>query len=91
MAMTAVEDARAVTGGVDTHLEVHVAAALDTVGARLGCAVPRVPRLGVGWVWLALSGVTFPSWGPAHTQAARSLAPFPERLGDLASSGPEVS
>ena len=36
MAMTIVEAARAVTGGVDTHLEVHVAAALDPMGGMLG-------------------------------------------------------
>src|SRR5258707_6982336 len=35
MAMTIVET-RAVTGGVDTHAEVHVAAALDPVGGLLG-------------------------------------------------------
>jgi transposase len=34
--MTIVEDARAITGGVDTHSEVHVAAALDSVGGLLG-------------------------------------------------------
>jgi transposase len=45
MAMTIVEGARAVTGGVDTHLEVHVAAALDPVGALLGTApFPTTPR-----------------------------------------------
>jgi transposase len=36
MAMTIVEAARGVTGGVDTHLDVHVAAALDPLGALLG-------------------------------------------------------
>jgi transposase len=36
MTMTIVEAARAVTGGVDTHLDVHVAAALDPLGALLG-------------------------------------------------------
>jgi transposase len=38
MAMTIVEgvSARAVTGGVDTHLDVHVAAALDDIGGLLG-------------------------------------------------------
>ena len=36
--MTIVEGARGVTGGVDTHLEIHVAAALDPVGALLGTA-----------------------------------------------------
>jgi transposase len=35
MAMTIVES-RAVTGGVDTHLDVHVAAALDGIGGLLG-------------------------------------------------------
>lgn len=36
MAMTIVGAARAVTGGVDTHLDVHVAAALDAIGGLLG-------------------------------------------------------
>ena len=36
MAMTIVEAARDVTGGIDTHGEVHVAAALDEVGGLLG-------------------------------------------------------
>ena len=34
--MTIVEARRAVTGGIDTHGEVHVAAALDEVGGLLG-------------------------------------------------------
>ncbi|MBA2305974.1 MAG: IS110 family transposase [Acidobacteria bacterium] len=36
--MTIVEETRAVTGGVDTHADVHVAAALDELGALLGTA-----------------------------------------------------
>ena len=36
MAMTIVERDRAVIGGVDTHLDVHVAAALDPIGGVLG-------------------------------------------------------
>jgi transposase len=36
MAMTIVETTRLVTGGVDTHLDVHVAAALDANGGVLG-------------------------------------------------------
>jgi transposase len=36
MAMTIVEKQRPVTGGVDTHLEVHVAAVVDEVGGVLG-------------------------------------------------------
>jgi transposase len=34
--MTIVEDARAITGGVDTHADAHVAAALDSLGGLLG-------------------------------------------------------
>ena len=36
MAMTIVESACPVTGGVDTHLDVHVAAAVDATGGVLG-------------------------------------------------------
>src|SRR2546430_5661351 len=36
MAMTIVGKTRPVTGGVDTHLDVHVAAALDANGGLLG-------------------------------------------------------
>jgi transposase len=36
MAMTIVEGTRAVTGGVDTHLDVHVAAVIDDIGGLLG-------------------------------------------------------
>jgi transposase len=36
MAMTIVESTRPITGGVDTHLDVHVAAAVDTNGGVLG-------------------------------------------------------
>jgi transposase len=38
MAMTIVDPARAVTGGVDTHLDMNVAAALDPIGGLLGVA-----------------------------------------------------
>ena len=46
--MTIVEPTRAVTGGVDTHLDVHVAAALDELGALLGTesSVSRLADLG---------------------------------------------
>jgi transposase len=36
MALTIVEDTRAVTGGVDTHADMHVAGALDPIGGLLG-------------------------------------------------------
>ncbi|HXW33069.1 MAG TPA: IS110 family transposase [Acidimicrobiales bacterium] len=43
--MTIVEAARAITGGVDTHLDVHVAAALDPVGGVLGVeSFPTTPK-----------------------------------------------
>jgi transposase len=54
MAMTIVET-RAVTGGVDTHLDVHVAAALDSIGGLLG--VESFPTTASGYSellgWLA--------------------------------------
>ena len=36
MAVTIVEAGRTIVGGVDTHLDVHVAAALDAIGGVLG-------------------------------------------------------
>jgi transposase len=44
------EDARAITGGVDTHSEVHVAAALDPVGGLLG--VREFPATAAGYCGL---------------------------------------
>jgi transposase len=44
MAMTIVESARPVVGGVDTHLDVHVAAAVDAIGGLLGVrSFPTTP------------------------------------------------
>src|SRR5258708_25488240 len=55
MAMTIVEADRPVTGGVDTHLDVHVAAALDSIGGLLG--VESFPTTASGYSkllgWLA--------------------------------------
>ena len=36
MTLTIVEETRAITGGVDTHADTHVAAALDPIGGLLG-------------------------------------------------------
>jgi transposase len=42
--MSIVEATRAVVGGVDTHLDVHVAAVIDPVGGLLGvCSFPVTP------------------------------------------------
>jgi transposase len=43
MAMTIVERTCSVTGGVDTHAEVHVAAVVDHVGGVLG--IETLPQL----------------------------------------------
>ena len=50
MALTIVEDARAITGGVDTHADVHVAAALDPIGGLLG--VREFPATAAGYARL---------------------------------------
>jgi transposase len=58
MAMTIVEITRAITGGVDTHLDVHVAAVVDVGGGVLGVA--SFPTTSAGFVqlydWLATFG-----------------------------------
>jgi len=48
--MTIVEDARAITGGVDTHAGAHVAAALDPLGELLG--VREFPATAAGYAGL---------------------------------------
>jgi len=54
MAMTIVEAARPITGGVDTHRDVHVAAALDANGGVVGvesfATTPKGPRALVAWL-----------------------------------------
>jgi transposase len=45
-----VEDARVITGGVDTHAGVHVAAALDSIGGLLG--VQEFPATAAGYASL---------------------------------------
>ena len=45
-----VEDARVITGGVDTHAGMHVAAALDSVGGLLG--VQEFPATAAGYASL---------------------------------------
>jgi transposase len=45
--MTIVEDRRAITAGVDTHADVHVAAALDPIGGLLG--VQEFPATAAGY------------------------------------------
>jgi hypothetical protein len=51
--MTIVEATRTVTGGIDTHGEVHVAAVLDEVGVLLGTRSSSGARRLLGSVGLA--------------------------------------
>jgi transposase len=48
--LTIVEETRAITGGVDTHADTHVAAALDPVGGLLG--VREFPATAAGYAGL---------------------------------------
>jgi transposase len=61
MAMTIVDTSRLVAGGVDTHLDAHVAAALDANGGVLGVA--SFPTTTAGFValhaWLCTFGSPF--------------------------------
>jgi len=50
MAVTIAEEARPITGGVDTHAGTHVAAALDSAGGLLG--VREFPATAVGYAGL---------------------------------------
>ncbi len=45
--MTILEDTRVITGGVDTHADMHVAAALDPLGGLLG--VREFPATAAGY------------------------------------------
>ena len=71
--MTIVESTRPVTGGVDTHLDVHVAAALDANGGVLG--VESFPTTPAGYRelhgWLAGSV----SWRGSGWRAPAPTAP----------------
>jgi transposase len=50
MAVAIVESTRPVTGGVDTHLDSHVAAALDASGAVVGVESFPATRAGYAFV-----------------------------------------
>ena len=64
--MTIVDSSRPIAGGVDTHLDNHVAAALDANGGVLG--VESFPTTTVGFValhdWLC-------AFGPDRTRRCR--------------------
>ena len=76
MAVTIVEEARlvtyrtAITGGVDTHADTHVAAALDPVGGLLG--VREFPATAAGYAgrWAGWAGSGPSSWSASRGPAA---------------------
>ena len=67
--MTIVDSSRPITGGVDTHLDNHVAAALDANGGVLG--VESFPTTTGGFVALHDWLVAF---GPSHGSGSRAPA-----------------
>jgi transposase len=79
MAMTIVEGTRSITGGVDTHLDVHVAAALDDIGGLLGVESFEATTVGNAKLreWLASFGsvvrVGVEGTGSYGASLARSL------------------
>ena len=91
--MTIVEPTRAVTGGIDTHGEVHVAAALDEVGGLLGTRSFRADPEGYSdlLVWLEAFGEVSKvgvegtgSYGAGITRhLARAGVSFPRHSGQL--------
>src|SRR3974390_987994 len=58
MAMTIVEATRSIAGGIDTHGEIHVAAALDDIGGLLGTKSFEADPAGheALWAWLESFG-----------------------------------
>lgn len=85
MTVTIVET-RAITGGVDTHADVHVAAALDPVGGLLG--VQEFPATAAGYAqlldWLGAFGTVCLVGGrdaaPDRRPRADTHGPLTERL-----------
>lgn len=78
--MTIVETSRPITGGVDTHSELHVAAAVDQVGGVLGIEVFETTTAGyqrlIGWLRShgPLARVGVEGTGSYGAELARQLA-----------------
>jgi transposase len=91
--MTFLEEKTAVTGGVDTHSEVHVAAALDAVGGVLGTR--EFPATAAGYAdllgWLGTFGdvtlVGVEGTGSYGAGLARYLARHGVRVVEAARAG----
>ena len=78
--MTIVESTRPVTGGVDTHADVHVAAAVDTNGGVLGvesfattpAGYPTTTANGDPWSNDPSSGSSLTATGASATAASNA-------------------
>ena len=68
---TIVEDTRAITGGVDTHAGMHVAAALDSIGGLLG--VQEFPATAAGYAELLELAAQFREPHPGRRRGHRQL------------------
>src|SRR5271165_910739 len=66
--MTIVET-RAVTGGVDTHADTHVAAALDPIGGLLGVEEFPATRPGTRVCWAGWAGSGLSAWSGSRAPA----------------------
>src|SRR5580658_8115279 len=92
MAVTIVEETRTITGGVDTHADVHVAAALDPIGGLLG--VREFPATAAGYAgllgWLGGSRpcASSGSRAPAVTASAWPATCLPLACGSSKWTGP---
>ena len=82
--MTIVERDRAVTGGVDTHLDVHVAAALDPVGGLLGVESFEVNARGYRALlqWMGSFGALHKVGVEGTGAYGAGLGPLPAEDGD---------
>ena len=75
------EQAGLVTGGVDTHAVVHVAAVVDQVGRVLGTRAFPADASGYAGalVWVRAHGELAKAGGGGHRQLRRRAGPLPGR------------
>ena len=94
--MTIVEGTRSITGGVDTHLDVHVAAALDDIGGLLGVESFEATTAGNTRLreWLASFGPVVPvgvegtgSYGASLARSLRATGVEVVEVGSTTESG----
>ena len=83
--MTIVETTRLVTGGVDTHLDVHVAAAVDASGGVLGVCVVRDDAGGLRRVACVAGVVRHAAAGWGSKAPARTARAWPVICGAVSS------